>query len=218
MRVAASILILLAVGCGPKTPPTQISGGTQNRIALCTAGYAVNAAREIRAEASLREGSFITTEETQERGVDTFAFGEHRGETAVAMYNAYVECISLVEAEGGPRLYDRARHQVGITKGGDPVIQIPMPGEERVGEEIQLHILTDDGVSWRSDGYPQWEGWCSGGSGIHEIGNRSSYVYRFFTDGQGECAITLRALQTRSSQFEHWHQVYHVQIRKERRR
>ena len=212
-EVAATTLVmsLFSASCGPKLLPTHITSDTQNRIALCTGGYSSNAAREIAAEISRRGGTLITEAETQERGVDTFAFGEHRGETAVAMYNAYVRCIqedvgSQRDARDEPR---RRYHEVGITATGEAVVQIPIPGSERPNEEVQLQIVTENGA-WSSRGTPEWRGRCSPWP-LRRIGNNESYVYRFFVERAASCTITLFAME--GEQGYYWSQEYHVQVR-----
>ena len=213
LTVAALAAILLVAGCGGNPPPTFVTSDTQNRIALCTGGYSASARREIAAEISRRDGTLISEAETQERGVDTFAFGEHQGDTAVKMYNAYVECIraDVGSREGVPAEPRRRYHEVGIIPTGESVVQVPVPGQEKVGEEIQLQIVIH-GDSWRSNGTPRWEGRCSDGF-LRQIGNSTSYVYRFLTQSNygSSCTIALHAMASRDSYY--WRQEYHVQIR-----
>ena len=40
------------------------------------------------------------------------------------------------------RLVPKAATIVGVTYSGEPVVQTPVPGQERAGDEIQLQIVT----------------------------------------------------------------------------
>ena len=214
MRLVLALLLLAVVGCGPKLLPTQITAETQNRIALCTGGYSTQARLEIAAEIGRRKGALISEAEAEERGVDTFAFGEQSGQAAVDMYNSYVSCIQAETGEANndgtvsaPRwMY----HEVGTIPSGEPVVQMPMPGQEKQDEEIQLQIVIE-GDSWKSNGTPRWVGRCSGFGVLEQIGNNASYVYRFSTTGRASCVITLWAVEGSSY---YWQQDYHVQVRR----
>ena len=208
---------LLGIGCGAHLPPARLASETQNRIALCTAGYSTSATRSMAAEFSRRKAKIITEAETEEKGVDTFAFGEQRGQAAVDMYNTYVRCISMTEEEvrreplNNSQTPRRKYHEIGITPGGEPVVQTPMLGEESTSEEIQLQIVTANAGPWSSKGTPRWEGWCNGGE-LRQIGNETSYTYRFFVTGQGQCQITLHAMA--DDRWYFWSETYHIQISK----
>ena len=174
-----------------------------------------SAIREIAAEISRRRGGIITKAETEERGVDTFAFGEQRGQAAVDMYNAYVRCITTEgEARSTPvnntQTPRRKYHEIGVTRSGEPVVQTPMPGQERAGDEIQIQIVTANGDSWSSKGTPRWDGWCSGT--LRRIGNNTSYTYRFFALRPGQCQITLSAIADPAGFW--WSETYYIQVRK----
>ena len=139
---------VLGIGCGAHLPPAELASETRNRIALCTGGFSTSATREIAAEISRRRGGIITKAETEEKGVNTFAFGEQRGQVAVDMYNTYVRCITIEgEARSTPanntQTPRRKYHEIGVTYSGEPVVQTPMPGQERAGEEIQLQNRYD---------------------------------------------------------------------------
>ena len=207
---------LLGIGCGAHLPPTTLDRETQNRIAVCTGGLSRNARLEIKAEANRRGGGFITEVETEEKGVDTFAFGEQRGQAAVEMYNTYAECIAKegkarsipVNNSQTPRRKD---HEIGVTRSGESVVQTPMPGQERAGDEIQLQIVRANGDSWSSKGTPRWEGSCNSGE-LRRIGSETSYTYRFRATEQGQCQITLFAIKDSGSFW--WYETYYIQVRK----
>ena len=201
-----------AMGCGGNPPPVDLATETQNRIALCTGGYSASATREIAAEIARRGGRVITNAETEQRGVDTFAFGELRGQDAVGIYNAYVECIYRESATPGPDSQTPRwkYHEIGLTQSGESVVQTPAPGQEKAGGEIQLQIVAATGGAWSSKGTPRWEGWCSGG--LRRIGNNTSYTYRFFSEWVGECDITLYAAEGSGAYW--WSETYRVHVRK----
>lgn len=211
--VAALTGTALGIGCGPRLSPAEIPSDIQNRIAVCTGGYSRSASREIAAEISRRSGGFISKAEADEKGVDTFAFGEQRGQTAVDIYNKYVECITA-ERQTGRTSGDTTQaprwkyHEIGITPSGEPVVQTPMPGQERKGDEIQLQIVTVEKDTWSSRGTPLWQGRCEGV--LRRVGNDMSYTYRFFAIREGECRITLYAME---NAMQTWSQVFYIQVR-----
>ena len=212
--VAALAGIALGIGCGTRLPPAEIPSDTQNRIAVCTGGYSTSATREIVAEISRRSGGFIDKAETEEKGVDTFAFGEQRGQTAVDMYNKYVECITAeresARTSGDTNQAPRWKyHEIGITPSGEPVVQTPMPGQERNGDEIQLQIVTPEKDTWSSRGTPLWQGYCNGE--LQQVGNDTSYTYRFFTFREGLCRITLYAME--DATWPLWSEEFHIHVR-----
>ena len=208
---------LLGIGCGVHLQLPRLAIETQNRIALCTGGYSTSASRAMAAEFSRRMGKIITEAETEEKGVDTFAFGEQRGQAAVDMYNTYVRCISMTEGEASRAPLNNSQtlrwkdHEIGVTRSGEPVVQTPMPGEESTGKEIQLQIVTAKEGPWSSKGTPRWEGWCNGGE-LRQIGNETSYTYRFFVTGQGQCQIILHAMA--DDGWYLWSETYHIQVGK----
>ena len=206
----------LGISCGAHLPPAALDSETRNIIALCTGGYSASAKLEIEAEFKRRGIGFITEVETEEKGVDTFAFGEQRGQVAANMYNAYVMCIvaerkarsTPVNNTQTPRWKD---HEIGVTRSGEPVVQTPMPGQARAGDEIQLQIVTANGDSWSSKGTPRWEGWCDSGA-LQQNGSATSYTYRFIATRQGQCQIILYA--TIDSGGFWWYEIYSVQVGK----
>ena len=168
------------------------------------------------AELSRRKGKIITEAETEEKGVDTFAFGEKRGQVAVEMYNAYVRCISTEgQARRAPANNTQAPrwkyHEIGVTRSGEPVVQTPMPGKESTGQEIQLQIVTANEEPWSSKGTPRWEGRCHSGK-LQQIGNETSYTYRFIATGQGQCEIILYAMA--NDGWYLWSETYYIQVGK----
>ena len=171
---AVVTLVVLTTSCGPRVTPNRVTGDTENRIALCTAGFTRTARREIAAEISRQGGELIRTDEVETRGVDTFAFGEQRGQAAIDIYNAYVGCLNQEAGASADLSSDMLvpqpmLHEIGVTRSGEPVVQTPPPGQERVGEDIQLQIvLGANKTSWDSSGTPRWRGWCS--SSLSDLG------------------------------------------------
>ena len=200
-RAAAILLAVTSATCATRVEKPTVSSVIQDRIALCTAGFTNTSYRELAAEISRRGGELISRAEIESRGVDTFAFGEQRGPAAVDMYNAYIRCISEVQVaertsehtvdtdEPQPIL-----HAIGTTPSGEAIVQVPPPGLERAGDEIQLQIVTAGGGSWESAGTPLWSGLC-GASQLRRIGSDTGYVYRFFVNSRSECRITLHAVE-----------------------
>ena len=104
----------------------------------------------------------------------------------------------------------RKYHEIGVTHSGEPVVQTPMPGQERAGEEIQLQIVMANGNYWSSKVTPWWGGSCDGT--LRRIGNNTGYTYRFYALRQGECRITLSAIGDREGIL--WDETYYIQVRK----
>lgn len=219
-------LIVGCAGCGAaRVDPAPLSQETSNTVALCQGGWTDTAERELAAELTRRGGRAISREEVTQRGADTFRFADREGEEAIELFNTYATCILGVmqertrrgidtapteqEGEGnqsGPTATDTVAwelYEVGMTRSGERVIQVPTPEETRRNEEIQLHVVLPVGQTrWNSQGTPQWTGGrcLTGWSRFQLLGSGTSYTARLYIMGGAsedsfghECRVTLRA-------------------------
>ena len=264
----ARLMVLAAsaafIGCGAARveQPAELLSETENTVALCQGGWTDTTERELAAELSRREGRIISREEVTQRGANTFRFGDREGEAAVDMFNTYVACVlgvmqertrrGLATAPGGktdgaspplsqaPETATWELYEVGRIPSGERVIQVPVPGETRLDDEIQLHVVLPAGQStWGSRGTPQWStaGCTTGWSRAQLLGSGTSYTARFYISSilgpehydEQICRVRLRAALTEEEwihrtelhnrdrdRFSWWDQYYTVVIPRQR--
>ena len=205
--ISITVLSVAIWGCSTRQigPTSQLSQETRETIAECTGGISEQAQQELAAVVGRLNGQLIAESNYEIEPGSIFALGEVTGETAVQMYNAYVECLnrsqsSYMETVGEPVPRWR-HHNVGELPGGEIVVQVPLPSETRYGNEIQLQIVKE-AEHWVSQGRPYWTSICSDfWADVKPIGNRNSYTYRFqitlanqyYRDRQADCHVTLYA-------------------------
>ena len=165
VALGMATLSLTTWGCSTRqlAVGSQLSQDTRETIAECTGGISEQAERELAAAVGRRSGQLIAESNYEVEPGKIFTLGEVKGETAVEMYNAYVECLDRKQRthpQGVEEPAPRWRyHNIRELPGGEIVVQTPLPSETRYGDEIQLQIVTEK-EHWASQERPYWTSRC----------------------------------------------------------
>ena len=239
VALGMATLSLTTWGCSTRqlAVGSQLSQDTRETIAECTGGISEQAERELAAAVGRRSGQLIAESNYEVEPGKIFTLGEVKGETAVEMYNAYVECLDRKQRthpQGVEEPAPRWRyHNIRELPGGEIVVQTPLPSETRYGDEIQLQIVTEK-EHWASQGRPYWTSRCGEfWAEVTPIGSPNSYTYRFqiasslhsYRDRQARCSVTLYAQvpgtgrdgRTREGHIQYyWQRTFGLQVNPDR--